>query len=217
MALADDAFTTDAWHEFFIAEVGAGGPTATSGQRDRRWFADHPSSTVARVTRTIDDLLQANRASAAKAVEHGLVRPLDGRAELAIVTCMDARINPHDVFDLRVGDSVVLRNPGGQVDESMLTALALAVRVLGVRTILVMQHTKCAMASPEQVLRNALIDGGVSPESARQLDLPVLDDQQARLRHDVDLLRSAPVLAGSGVTVHGLVLDVDTGVVRRLA
>lgn len=165
----------------------------------------------------LESLLAANRESARRADATGLVRPADGRAPLAIVTCMDARIDPYDVFGLSIGESVILRNPGGQVDDAVLTALALAVRVLGVRTILVMQHTRCAMASPEENLRRAMIDGGAEADAARELELPVLVDQDERLRRDVGRVREAPVLAGAQTAIHGLMFDVDTGLVEQIA
>jgi carbonic anhydrase len=91
------------------------------------------------------DLLTAN-ASYAERFEHG---GFDGiaRAGVAIVTCMDSRIVPLALLGLELGDAKIFRNPGGRVTPQALEALVLGVHLLGVDKILVVPHTRCAMAS----------------------------------------------------------------------
>src|SRR5271169_4667104 len=91
----------------------------------------------------IADLLAANRAySAARA---NVADPRPGR-HLAIVTCMDARIDVFATLGLHLGEAHVLRNAGGRVTDDVLRSLALSSHVLGVDTVVVMQHTKCGLA-----------------------------------------------------------------------
>lgn len=154
------------------------------------------------------DLLDANRRYA----EHASSTITDGvaRAGVAVVTCMDARIDPLAMIGLRPGDAKVLRNPGGRVDERTLTGLVLAVNLLGVDRILVVQHTKCAMASPADDLRRRLADASGGEVSGLRLD--VIDDQAAALRSDVEAVRRH-ALVSPDVSVGGFLYDVST---RRL-
>lgn len=99
-----------------------------------------------------DDLLQANRAFADSFDLGGF----DGRARagIALVTCMDSRIDPLRMLGLQHGDAKIFRNPGGRVTPQALEALVLGVHLLNVQRILVVPHTRCAMASAsEQELR----------------------------------------------------------------
>src|ERR1700760_3729693 len=93
--------------------------------------------------RRIDELLDANKAYADARANVSDPRP--GR-RLAVVTCMDARIDVFAVLGLHLGDAHVIRNAGGRVTEDVLRSLALSTHVLGVNTVVVMQHTKCGLA-----------------------------------------------------------------------
>ena len=147
----------------------------------------------------IDRLLAANEAYASA---HGA--PSDARPSrrLAVVTCMDARIDVFAVLGLQLGDAHVIRNAGGRVTDDVLRSLALSTHVLGVRTVAVMQHTRCGLA-------------GVTDEELRALTgadigfLPV-DDHAAAVRQDVATVVATPYLA-LVTTVAGLVYDVDSG------
>jgi carbonic anhydrase len=134
------------------------------------------------------DLLEANARRAG---------PLPKGAKLAVVTCIDARVEPLSVLGLPLGEAMVVRNPGGQVTDEALAALALGVRRLGVQRILVMQHTDCAMAAiGEDELREAGA-GALRP----------IPDQRERLAEDVARVRAAI----PDVPVLGTILDVGTG------
>src|SRR6188768_2257098 len=95
--------------------------------------------------RDFDDLLDANRTYA----ETFSLSGFDGvaHAGVAVVTCMDSRIDPLRMLGLQPGDAKIFRNPGGRVTQAALEALVLGVHLLGVRRILVVPHTRCAMAS----------------------------------------------------------------------
>ena len=154
---------------------------------------------------TFDDLLAANAEFAA-----GFdLNSLDGvaRAGIAVVTCMDSRIDPIGMIGLRPGDAKVLRNPGGRADDRTMTALILGVHLLGVERILVVPHTRCAMAVDEAALQSRV------RETSGALDLPTFgatDDQIGALRDDVSRVREHPLIPDS-VAVGGFLYDVDTG------
>src|SRR5215203_2041183 len=95
-----------------------------------------------------DDLLAANREYAE---DFGL-SGFDGiaHAGIAMVTCMDSRIDPLRMIGLQPGDAKILRNPGGRVTDAALVALVMGATLLQVRRILVVEHTRCAMASASE-------------------------------------------------------------------
>jgi carbonic anhydrase len=121
---------------------------------------------------------------------------------LAVLTCMDARIDVFAVLDLHLGEAHVIRNAGGRVTDDVLRSLALSCHVLGVDTVAVMQHTKCGLA-------------GVTDEELRALtgaDLGFfpIDDHAAALREDIELLSATPYLHPLRV-IAGFVYDVEVG------
>ena len=159
-----------------------------------------------------DDLLAANRSYA----EHFDLAGFDGvaHAGVAMVTCMDSRIDPLRMVGLRAGDAKILRNPGGRVTERALVALVLGVHLLGVRRVLVVPHTRCAMAtSSEQELQRRVSES--AGQDASWAELGAVHDQEAALQEDVARVRSHPLL-GDRVQVGGFLYDVDTGLLAQL-
>jgi carbonic anhydrase len=138
---------------------------------------------------------------------------LTGRAGkgLAIVTCMDSRINPLSVVGMRSGDAKILRNAGARVTEDVLRTLVLATYLLGVDRILVMPHTDCAMASRSEAEIHELIDTKFNIDT-RSLEFKTTNDQIGALKTDVTRVRSYPLLR-EGVQVGGAVYDVKTGTI----
>jgi carbonic anhydrase len=144
-------------------------------------------------------LLEANTGYAAARANVSSARP--GR-RLAVVTCMDSRIDVFAVLGLHLGEAHVLRNAGGRVTDDVLRSLALSSHVLGVDTVVVMQHTKCGLA-------------GVTDEELRRLtgaDLGFfsIDDHAAALREDIDTLAETPFL-DKIEEIAGFVYDVVSG------
>lgn len=139
---------------------------------------------------------------------------LTGRAQkgLAIVTCMDSRINPLSVVGMRSGDAKILRNAGARVTEDVLRTLVLATYLLGVDRILIMPHTDCRMAQGSEAEIHALIDGQYGVDT-RSLEFKTTTDQLGALATDVTRVRSYPLLR-DGVTVGGAVYDVKTGTIE---
>ena len=138
---------------------------------------------------------------------------LTGRAAkgLAIVTCMDSRINPLSVGGMRSGDAKILRNAGARVTDDVLRTLVLGTYLLGVDRILVMPHTDCRMAQESEEEIHALIDGQYGIDT-RSLEFKTVKDQRAALVLDVQRVRSYPLLR-EGVIVGGAIYDVKTGTI----
>jgi carbonic anhydrase len=160
-----------------------------------------------------DDLLAANEQFAATFDLAGF----DGvaKAGVAIVTCMDSRIAPLAMLGLHPGDAKIFRNPGGRVTPQALEALVLGVHLLNVNRILVVPHTRCAVASnTEEELQERV--GASAGVDASWHDFNVVADQQAALEHDVHVLRSHPLI-GQRALVGGFMYDVDTGRVSPVA
>ena len=159
-----------------------------------------------------DDLLEANRAFAADFRLGGF----DGvaRKGVALVTCMDSRIDPLGMLGLEPGDAKIFRNPGGRVDSSALEALVLGVHLLNVNRILIAPHTRCAMASStEEELRQRV--GASAGQDASWQWFHAIPDQRSALGHDVATVRSHPLIPDT-VMVGGFIYDVDSGLLEQL-
>ncbi len=159
------------------------------------------------MTDAFEDLIAANRAYA-DSFEFG---GFDGvaHAGVALVTCMDSRIDPLGMLGLKPGDAKIFRNPGGRVTEAALEALVLGVHLLNVKRILVVPHTRCAMASASQDELRARVGASAGQDASWQ-SFGVVEDQGAALEDDVRKVRSHPLIPDT-VAVGGFVYDVDTG------
>ena len=154
-----------------------------------------------------DDLLSANAAYAADFALTGF----DGvaHAGVAIVTCMDSRIDPLNMLGLKAGDAKIFRNPGGRITPQALEALVLGAHLLNVQRILIIPHTRCAMSSSTEaelrrkISESAGLDASWQPFSA-------VDDQARALGEDVAKVRSHPLIPDT-VKVGGFIYDVDSG------
>ncbi|WP_340538801.1 beta-class carbonic anhydrase [Nocardioides sp. GXZ039] len=162
-------------------------------------------------TSDFSDLLAANRAFAAEFDFGGF----DGiaRAGVAIVTCMDSRIEPLGMLGLQPGDAKILRNPGGRVDHSALEALVLGVHLLQVDRILVVPHTRCAVASSTVAEIHDAVAASAGDVGSWQ-PMHIVEDQLAALRDDVASVRAHPLI-GADVQVGGFLYDVDSGLMTQ--
>lgn len=147
----------------------------------------------------INRLLTANEAYAAARASVADPRPSE---HLAVVTCMDARIDVFAALGLHLGESHVIRNAGGRVTDDVLRSLALSAHVLGVDTVVVMQHTKCGLAG--------VTDERLRERTGADFEFFPIDDHAAALREDIDLLASKPYLQPVRV-IAGFVFDVESG------
>jgi carbonic anhydrase len=153
-----------------------------------------------------EDLLLDNRRYALSAP-----RNFDGvaHAGVAVVTCMDSRLQPLEMLGLLLGEAKILRTPGGHVTPDALNGCILGVNLLQVNRILVITHSRCAMASGD----DAALRERVALASGRDVSGLVLGaepDQEDRLRADVRLLTEHPLIAGLA-QAGGFHYDVETG------
>jgi carbonic anhydrase len=154
-----------------------------------------------------DDLFAANARFAAAFQDAGL--PARAARGLAVVTCMDSRIDPFRILGIGPGDAKILRNAGARVTDDVLRTLVLAVYLLGVERVLVMPHTRCRMAEADEQAIHRLIrdEHGVD---TRSLKFGTDPDQVAALRNDLVKVHASPWLPND-LVVGGALFDVDTG------
>ncbi len=161
---------------------------------------------------TFTDLLARNVAYQDQFTRGGF----DGvaHAGVAMVTCMDSRIEPLEMIGLEVGDAKIIRTPGGRVTPDALIGCILGVHLLGVQRILVVPHTRCAMASGEDadIVAAALAKTG---QDLSDLTIGASPDQHGRLLSDVATLREHPHVKGRAL-VGGFLYDVDTGALTQV-
>jgi carbonic anhydrase len=149
-------------------------------------------------------LLDANEGYAAARANVADPRP---SRHLAVVTCMDARIDVFAVLGLHLGEAHVIRNAGGRVTDDVLRSLALSTHVLGVDTVVVMQHTKCGLVG--------VTDAELRNFTGADLGFFPIDDHAAALREDVELLASTTFL-GPLNNIAGFIYDVESGEIDDL-
>jgi len=147
----------------------------------------------------IGHLLAANRRFAEGRARADEAPP---RLGLAVVTCMDARIDTFAALGLQVGEAHVLRNAGGRVTDDVLRSLALSSNVLGVHTVAVVEHTRCGLAG--------VTDEDLRDQTGASMAFLPIADHEASLREDVAVLAATPFLEPI-TTIAGLLYDVGTG------
>jgi carbonic anhydrase len=151
----------------------------------------------------VDEVTQANERYAAGFGKGSLPMP-PGR-KFAVVTCMDARLDPARFLGLEEGDAHVIRNAGGLVNDETIRSLVISHRLLGTEQAIVIGHTDCGMLT----FTNADVHEKLGPES-EAIDFQPFPDVAERVRQSVETIRSNPLLADSfGAT--GFVYDVASG------
>jgi carbonic anhydrase len=154
-----------------------------------------------------EDVIAANEVSARRFTSSDLT----GWANkgLAVITCMDSRIDPLSVLGMGAGDVKILRNAGARVTEDVLRTLVLATYLLGVTRVLVMPHSDCKMASSTESDIHAYILAEFGVDT-RSLEIRTVTDQAAALATDVIRVRTYPLLPKQ-VVVGGALFNVRTG------
>jgi carbonic anhydrase len=151
----------------------------------------------------VDEVTAANERYASGFTKGDL--PLPPGRKLAVVTCMDARLDPARFLGLEEGDAHVIRNAGGLVNDETIRSLVLSHHLLGTEEAVVIGHTGCGMLT----FTNADVHEKLGPES-ESIDFQPFPDVAERVRQSVATIRSHPLLANSlGAT--GFVYDVETG------
>jgi len=154
-----------------------------------------------------DDLLEANRRYRAEFRDAGV--PGVAAKGLAVVTCIDSRIDPLAMLGLSPGDAKIIRNAGARVTDDALRSLVLAVNLLGVTRVCVVGHTECAMVgSTDEELRSRIAARRGADASA--WEFLAVSDQRAALADDVARIASCPLLPAD-LEVGAFVYDVHSG------
>ncbi len=159
----------------------------------------------------IDELLANNRTFAASPpTEHLDVRP---SRQLAVVTCMDSRLDVFAALGLRDGEAHILRNAGGVITDDVIRSLAISQRRLGTREVMLIHHTKCGMQTlTDDEFRAELQQAtGVAPAFA----IESFSDLDADVRQSILRVRRSTFLAHR-THVRGFIYDVDTHMLREI-
>ena len=160
---------------------------------------------------TFADVLAANEAYATT-FEFAELEATAARG-LAVLTCMDSRIDPLRMLGLAPGDAKILRNAGGRVTDDVLRTLVLAHYLLGVDRVMVVAHTDCRMSIGGEAEVHASIRAAGGPDT-RSLSFLTTDDQVGSLCADVQRVQSSPYLGN--VTVGGFLFDLRTGKLQQV-
>ena len=157
------------------------------------------------------DVLAANEAYAARFK----LAELEAKAakKLAVLTCMDSRIDPLGMLGLVPGDAKILRNAGARVTDDVLRTLVLASYLLDVERVMVVAHTTCRMSGGTEDDVHADIAAAGGPDT-RSISFLTTTDQEESLRTDVQRVRSWPYLGN--VEVGGFIYDLKTGRLRAV-
>lgn len=154
-----------------------------------------------------DDLLEANVSYRTHFHDSGL----DGGAArgLAVLTCIDSRIDPLAMLGLRAGDAKIIRNAGARMSADALRSLVLAVNLLGVSRVCIVQHTDCAVVGRSDDELRARISE-IAGTDATSWEFLATTDQLGSLEQDVELIRSCPLLPAE-LEVGAFIFDVHSG------
>ena len=152
----------------------------------------------------IDRMLEANATWAQRPPGEMPARPARG---VAVVACMDARMDVYRLLDLEPGEAHVIRNAGGVVTDDVLRSLAISQHVLGTREVLLVHHTRCGLQGADEVAFADAVEQatGARPPWPMRAFADVEDDVRASMR----LVRECPYLLSQ--EVRGAVYDVATG------
>lgn len=162
---------------------------------------------------TIDELLDANRryASSFTAGE----TPMPPAKQVAVVTCMDARLHPEAFLDLDIGDAHVIRNAGGRASDDAIRSLIISSKLLGTKEFAIIHHTDCGMLT----FTNDDLQGKLRDETgqdASSIDFLPFADLEGSVREDVQRVKNSPFLSAD-IPVSGFVYEVETGSLRPVS
>jgi carbonic anhydrase len=158
------------------------------------------------------DELLANNESYAAAFDKGEL-PLPPATKVAVVACMDARLNVYGMLGLHEGDAHVIRNAGGVVTDDEIRSLAISQRLLGTEEIILIHHTDCGMLTFTDDAFKAQVqeETGIKPEWAAEA-FPDLDED---VRQSIARIKASPFIPRKDA-VRGFVYEVETGRLREV-
>jgi carbonic anhydrase len=177
------------------------------------------------MSRTRDEVLAANRQYVAQFGDKGKLPMPPGR-RLAILTCMDARLDPAKFAGLSEGDAHVIRNAGGRASDDAIRSLVISYKLLGTREWFVIHHTNCGMETfTNEIMRDLLsrslkpatFDGawkdsnaGGGSRAGEYIEWLTIKDQAQSVRDDIERIKTHP-LVPEDIAVFGYLFDVKTG------
>ncbi len=158
-----------------------------------------------------DDLLRNNQAYADGFDKADL--PLPPAKKLAVVACMDARLNPYAILGLKEGDAHVIRNAGGVVTDDEIRSLAISQRLLGTEEVILIHHTDCGMLTftDDEFKASIQKDTGIKPEWAAE----AFPDLEEDVRQSIARVKASPFVPRKD-SVRGFVYEVETGRLREV-
>jgi carbonic anhydrase len=158
-----------------------------------------------------DELLQNNQRYA-ESFQGSL--PMPPARGVAVIACMDARLNVYGILGLAEGDAHVIRNAGGVVTDDEIRSLAISQRLLGTREIILIHHTDCGMLTFTDDAFKASIeaDTGIKPPWAAES----FGDLDSDVRQSIGRIKASPFVPHTGA-VRGFVFDVGTGRLREVS
>jgi carbonic anhydrase len=159
------------------------------------------------MTVPVTDELLANNENYAAAFDQGGL-PVPPAKKLAVIACMDARLNVYDILGLGVGDAHVIRNAGGVVTDDEIRSLAISQRLLGTEEIILIHHTECGMLSftDDEFKAQILAETGIKPGWAAE----AFDDLETDLKQSIARIKASPFIPHTDA-VRGFVYDVKSG------
>ena len=159
-----------------------------------------------------DDLIANNEVYAASFDKGEL--PMPPGKKVAVVACMDARLNVYGMLGLSEGDAHVIRNAGGVVTDDEIRSLAISQRLLGTEEIILIHHTDCGMLTFTDDAFKASVqqDTGIKPEWAAEA-FPELDED---VRQSIGRIKASPFIPHKE-SIRGFVFDVATGKLREVS
>jgi carbonic anhydrase len=160
---------------------------------------------------TIDELVD-NAEAYAERFDRGEL-PLPPAKRIAVVACMDARLNPYGLLGLREGDAHVIRNAGGVITDDEIRSLAISQRLLGTEEIMLIHHTDCGMLTfaDDDFRRQVQDDTGIKPEWAAETFVDLDED----VRQSIARIEASPFIPRKD-QIRGFVYDVHTGRLREV-
>ncbi|KAK9463734.1 carbonic anhydrase [Lipomyces oligophaga] len=161
------------------------------------------------VSKIIEEVTAANAEYASKFTKGSL--PLPPGRKFAVVTCMDARLDPAKALGLEEGDAHVIRNAGGRAKDA-LRSIIISQQLLGTEEVIVIHHTDCGMLTFEDSELHGLLKERFGKDIA-DLDFLPFSNVEASVRDDIALIRSSGVVR-SEIPVSGYVYEVETGRIR---
>jgi carbonic anhydrase len=157
-----------------------------------------------------DQVLENNRRYASGFSKGGLPTPPAKR--MAVIACMDARIDVHKILGLEEGDAHVIRNAGGVVSEDAIRSLVISQRLLGTEEIVLIHHTECGMLTfrDDEVKSGIEADTGLRPPFA----LEAFGDLEGDVRQSIARIEASPFIQHKNV--RGFVYDVHSGALHEI-